>query len=48
MQVVARKAAAWALSKVGCLYSQANRTRENAFDCSSLVARAYAAQGKQW
>ena len=48
MQEVAQKAAAWALSKVGCPYSQANRTRENTFDCSSLVARAYAAQGKQW
>ena len=33
---------------MGCPYSQANRTRENTFDCSSLVARAYAAQGKQW
>ena len=31
----------WALSKVGCVYSQAKRTQENIFDCSSLVAPAY-------
>lgn len=41
-------AAQWALSKAGCAYSQEKRTQESAFDCSSLVARAYAAQGKQW
>ena len=35
----------WALSKVGCEYSQAKRTQENIFDGSSLSARAYSAQG---
>lgn len=44
----AAEAAKWALSKVGCKYSQANRTKANIFDCSSLVARAYTAQGKKW
>ncbi|MGI5906938.1 MAG: peptidoglycan-binding protein [Candidatus Pararuminococcus gallinarum] len=44
----AAKAAEWALSKVGCPYSQAKRTQKNIFDCSSLVARAYDAQGKRW
>ena len=34
----------WALSKVGCEYSQAKRTQENIFDGSSLSARAYSAQ----
>ena len=34
----------WALSKVGCAYSQAKRTQEDIFDCSSLVARACSAQ----
>jgi hypothetical protein len=38
----------WAVSKVGCKYSQAGRTQENIFDCSSLVARAYSAMGKAW
>ena len=42
------KAASWALSKIGCPYSQARRLQENVFDCSSLVARAYSAQGKKW
>lgn len=45
---VADAAAEWALSKVGCAYSQAKRTEKDFFDCSSLVARAYAAQGKKW
>jgi len=45
---VAKGARDWALSKVGCKYSQANRTKENIFDCSSLVARAYSAMGKEW
>lgn len=45
---LAQSAADWALSKVGCAYSQAQRTQENIFDCSSLVARAYSAQGKRW
>ena len=31
-----------------CTLSQAQRTQENIFDCSSLVARAYSAQGKRW
>ena len=39
---LAQSTADWALSKVGCAYSQAKRTQENIFDCSSLVARAYA------
>lgn len=45
---VSQSAAEWALSKVGCAYSQAKRTQERIFDCSSLVARAYSAQGKKW
>ena len=48
MSSIAQKAAQWALSKVGCAYSQAKRTQERIFDCSSLVARAYSAQGKKW
>ena len=48
MSSIAQKAAQWALSKVGCAYSQAKRTQERIFDCSSLVARAYFAQGKKW
>lgn len=45
---IAADAAAWALSKVGCPYSQEKRNQDGVFDCSSLVARAYAAQGKCW
>lgn len=45
---IAAQAAAWALDKLGCRYSQADRLEEDAFDCSSLVARAYAAQGVVW
>lgn len=45
---IAKKAAAWALDQVGCRYSQAGRDEEGVFDCSSLVARAYAAQGISW
>ena len=41
-------AASWALSKVGCVYSQPHRLQEKSFDCSSLIARAYIAQGKKW
>ena len=48
MSNIAKEAAQWALSKVGCAYSQVKRTKENIFDCSSLVARAYSAQGKKW
>lgn len=44
----AKAAAKWALSKVGCRYSQAERTKKDVFDCSSLVARAYSAQGVDW
>ena len=40
---LAQSAVDWALSKVGCAYSQAKRAQENIFDCSSLVARAYSA-----
>ena len=47
-KTLAQSTADWALSKVGCAYSQARRTQENIFDCSSLVARAYSAQGKRW
>lgn len=45
---IAKKAAAWALDQVGARYSQAERDEEGVFDCSSLVARAYAAQGVSW
>ena len=45
---IAADAAAWAVSKVGCPYSQEKRNQDDVFDCSSLVARAYAAQGKRW
>jgi hypothetical protein len=45
---IAKAARDWAVSKVGCRYSQAKRTQEGIFDCSSLVARAYSAQGKAW
>ena len=45
---VASAAASWAISKLGCPYSQARRLQVNVFDCSSLVARAYSAQGKEW
>lgn len=47
-KLTAASAAKWALSKVGCAYSQVKRTSESVFDCSSLVARAYSAQGKRW
>ena len=45
---IAKKAAAWALDQVGARYSQSERDEEGVFDCSSLVARAYAAQGISW
>ena len=45
---IAKAARDWAVTKVGCRYSQARRMQENIFDCSSLVARAYSAQGKAW
>jgi hypothetical protein len=45
---IAQGARDWALKKVGCRYSQAKRTQEDIFDCSSLIARAYSAQGKAW
>ena len=45
---VAEKAASWAKSKMGCRYSQPQRDKPGIFDCSSLVARAYAAQGVDW
>ena len=32
---LAQSAVDWALSKVGCAYSQAKRTQEDIFDCSS-------------
>lgn len=47
-KMTAASAAKWALSKVGCTYSQVKRTQENIFDCSSLVTRAYSVQGKRW
>ena len=45
---IAKAARDWAVTKLGCKYSQARRTQESIFDCSSLVARAYSAQGKAW
>lgn len=45
---VAEKASSWAKSKVGCKYSQPQRDKDGIFDCSSLVARAYSAQGVDW
>ena len=45
---IADSAHDWAVSKIGCKYSQAKRTQEDIFDCSSLIARAYSAQGKAW
>ena len=44
----AAAAASLALSKVGCPYSQAKRAQSGIYDCSSLVARVYTAQGKKW
>ena len=41
---LAQSATDWVLTKVGCAYSQAKRTQEDIFDCSSLVARACSAQ----
>ena len=48
MKQIPMAAAQWAVSKKGCNYSQAKRMYENIFDCSSLVARAYVAAGKEW
>lgn len=45
---VAAQAVKWALTKVGMPYSQVKRAQPSHFDCSSLVARAYAAQGVPW
>ena len=45
---IAAKAVSWARSQLGKGYSQARRTQENWFDCSSLVARADSAQGVSW
>ena len=45
---IAADAAALALSRVGCEYSQQHRTRAGYYDCSSLVDRCYTAQGKLW
>ncbi len=45
---LAKGARDWAVSKIGCKYSQARRTQETIFDCSSLVARSYSAMGKAW
>ena len=47
MTNIPQSAAAWALEQLGCPYSQARRTQEGVFDCSSLVARAYSTQGKR-
>lgn len=44
----AAAAASLALSKVGCPYSQAKRMQPGFYDCSSLIARVYTAQGKKW
>lgn len=48
MATINEKAAKWALDKVGYKYSQPNRLKENYFDCSSLVARAYQACGYEF
>jgi hypothetical protein len=45
---IATGARDWALKRIGCRYSQARRTQENIFDCSSLITRAYSAQSKAW
>lgn len=45
---VAARAVKWALDKLGMEYSQNKRAAATSFDCSSLVARAYAAQGMPW
>lgn len=45
---VAKRAVDWALDKLGMPYSQAKRASATHFDCSSLVARAYSAQGVPW
>ena len=45
---IAGAAVKWALDKLGFPYSQAKRAEETHFDCSSLVARAYEAQGVSW
>ena len=45
---IAQGARDWAVRRIGCKYSQAKRTQERIFDCSSVVARAYSAQGKAW
>lgn len=45
---IAQAAMEWAKDKIGCEYSQSRRDEENIFDCSSLVARAYSAQGVKW
>ncbi len=45
---VSTAASDWALTKLGSRYSRSERAEEEAFDCSSLVARAYAAQGVEW
>lgn len=38
---ISEKAIAYAKDKIGYRYSQAERMKENAYDCSSLVFRAY-------
>ena len=45
---VAARAVKWALDKLGYPYSQPQRAKPTHFDCSSLVARAYSAQGMPW
>lgn len=45
---IAKSARDWAVLKIGCKYSQSKRTQGGIFDCSSLIARAYSAQGKAW
>ena len=43
---LAQSTADWALSKVGCAYSQARCTYEDIFDYSSFVTHAYSAQDR--
>lgn len=36
-----QRALAYALAKIGCRYSQADRWKSNVYDCSSLIYRAF-------
>ena len=47
MSTIPETALKWALTKIGCAYSQSKRwnTNPDIFDCSSLIFRAYQAAG---